>query len=331
MGYFAGFAGLQTLAAFALPISITLIALPLWITRLRRSEHFDIPGSRSLHSVATPRGTGLVQALALMVTFALIERSLLPLVFVMCGFALLGALDDYSEVSVASRLTWQLVLGLAGGYAILYLGIEIAIPTILAMALTALVVSLMVNITNFMDGINGLSGVQGTIMGLTFGSLLLLADRGTYALIGIATAASCVGILPWNGRARARVFPGDSGSYLIGASIGLLILVTWVATDSILIALAPATLYIADVVVTLIRGLITGRSLVTPHRDHRYQRMVIAGASPRYVVALIGSLTTVIGLVAVTVQLSLLPTAVLIATCGLCTAIYFLVPLDRCK
>jgi UDP-N-acetylmuramyl pentapeptide phosphotransferase/UDP-N-acetylglucosamine-1-phosphate transferase len=85
--------------------------------------------------------------------------------------------------------------------------------------------------------------------------------------LGLAT-----GFLPWN-FPTARVFLGDSGSYLLGALIALLVTFGLSRGGSPLVLLAPGVVYSIDTGTTVIRRLAQRKNIFQAHREHTYQRL----------------------------------------------------------
>ncbi len=130
-----------------------------------------------------------------------------------------------------------------------------------------------VNVVNFMDGINGITALTMLVWGAT--ALLVGAVHGgpELAVIGAATAGAALGFLPWNAP-HARLFLGDVGSYLFGALAagGVLLAATGQAPVSLI--LAPLMIFGADTAVTLVKRAIRRAPLTVAHREHTYQRLV---------------------------------------------------------
>lgn len=144
-------------------------------------------------------------------------------------------------------------------------------------ALVALTYLTMVNIWNFMDGSNGMVGMQSLLMAIGF---LVLGSFTTatyyYALV---LAVACLGFLPFNFPV-ARVFLGDVGSHVLGAAVaGLGILAYF---ENQFTALEIACLFSAlwiDAGLTFIRRAFRGFAVTRPHRSHLYQYAIRNGES----------------------------------------------------
>ncbi|WP_236493201.1 MraY family glycosyltransferase [Xanthomonas massiliensis] len=231
----------------------------------------DEPGERRSHQVPTPRGGGaaivavmLAVAAGLLVRASGAEAALLgSFVLALALVAGIGAWDDHRPLSPWLRLA---VHGLAGallGGALWWAGA----PAWLAVA-GALLVPGLVNVWNFMDGINGLAASQALLCAGLFASGL----AGDWRLLAWVAAAACLGFLPFN-FPRARIFLGDVGSGALGLVLAWLLAVlvlqrpgAWPSA----LALLP---FLADAGFTLVRRMLRGEKWWQPHATHLYQRL----------------------------------------------------------
>lgn len=243
----------------------------------------DLPNRRSSHAVPTPRGGGVAVALA--IGFGMWAASLgyQPVawapVTALFAFAALGFVEDVRGVGVATRLGTQVVLG--GGLALWLLldgtalrGVGLA----LAVTLAALWVAGFTNAFNFMDGINGISGMNAVVASGWFCYLGLRWDLPEVTVVAVAVAGAAAGFLPWN-IPYARIFLGDAGSYVLGASLAGLGLMALIGGAPLNAVVAPFVIYLADTAWTLARRLAGRRTWREAHREHVYQRLVDGGAS----------------------------------------------------
>lgn len=248
----------------------TIAVLPLVGAALRRRNILDVPTHRSLHNNAVHRGGGAACLVGVLVGCAAsasygdgVQRWLV--VGLVGTLALVGLVDDIGTLPAAPRLSGQLVIGGAAG---LVVGKDVG-----WVCVGALVVATSANVVNFMDGINGITGLSVAVWSA---STMLLASRyHDHLLFPLAAAAgaAALGFLPAN-VPRARLFLGDIGSYLFGGLVGAGILVGWVHGLPALPLIAPMTIYLADTGLTLARRALRRESLMKSHREHVYQRLV---------------------------------------------------------
>ncbi|MFQ6538536.1 MULTISPECIES: glycosyl transferase family 4 [Aphanothece] len=249
-----------TLASALLCWALLALLLPL----LRRAFP-DHPNARSSHRRVTPRGGGVVFALVGS-GGALLLGSSLPLLAL--PLALVGFLDDRHSMAPALRLAAQLATALALVAVSPWAGVAAWVVVALVLAATALI-----NLTNFMDGLDGL--VAGCLAVLLATAASAPADAAQPALWPLVGAL--IGFLPWNW-SPARLFMGDAGSTFLGAVFAgaLLQAPGW---PSALALLLVATPLLADAGLCLLRRLLAGQRVWQAHRLHLYQRLQQAGWS----------------------------------------------------
>jgi UDP-N-acetylmuramyl pentapeptide phosphotransferase/UDP-N-acetylglucosamine-1-phosphate transferase len=261
---------------------------------LRFTRLLDRPNERSLHTGAIPR-TGGIAVLGGTLCAGSLAWSLLgpegeDWAWIAAAAALVAAvsfLDDRGGVRPRYRLGVHAVAGgllVAGGLGWSNLdlpGLDSAFPQPLILLATLLYVVWMINLYNFMDGMDGLAGGMALF---GFGALAVLGwragDPGFAALAG-AVAAASGGFLTRN-FPPARIFLGDLGSATLGllaAALSLLgsrrgLFPLWAAW----IAFSP---FIVDATWTLASRLLRGERVWEAHRSHHYQRLVLAGWTHR--------------------------------------------------
>jgi len=251
---------------------LALVVTRLAITYAIKRQLLDLPGSRRSHTISTPRGGG-VGIVAAVLLACLMVALLYPAATVAVSVFAAGLLmvagigwwDDHRSLPALPRLVVHLLAATMLG-ALVWTGSGSLLK---ALFCTLLAVSL-INIWNFMDGINGLAACQAVLVAV--GAAVLLPFP--YALAGLVVAAACLGFLPFN-FPNARVFMGDVGSGALGyVMAGLLALglgVTEVATP--LWLMLPAV-FLVDAGFTLLMRMLKGERWMQPHTQHLYQRLV---------------------------------------------------------
>jgi len=145
--------------------------------------------------------------------------------------------------------------------------------------ITLLFIVWMANLYNFMDGLDGLAGGMAVIGFGVMGFLALVNGGAGIGLVAVLVAAAAGGFLVFN-YPPARIFMGDVGAVPVGflvASLAVkanreLVLGLWVP----LILFSP---FIVDASVVLLRRASRGARIWEAHREHYYQRLVLAGWS----------------------------------------------------
>jgi Fuc2NAc and GlcNAc transferase len=259
-------------------VSFLLTGLAAWYAR--RRGLLDHPGERHSHTQVTPRGGGAGLVLAFVLVPLLVFPggypewwlyAILPGVVVL---ALTGWWDDHVSLSVRYRLMVQLaVTGWLMGYAV-YAGWH---PGLSLMFACGLFVIWMVNLYNFMDGSNGMAGLQGVFAAAVLAGLFHAANDSSFTLLSLVLAACCAGFLPWN-LGQARVFMGDVGSLALGFAFASMLLYGVASKAfSYPVAWLVMLLFITDASLTLLWRVIRGERWYNAHRQHLYQRMIAHG------------------------------------------------------
>jgi UDP-N-acetylmuramyl pentapeptide phosphotransferase/UDP-N-acetylglucosamine-1-phosphate transferase len=197
---------------------------------------------------------------------------------------LVGALDDMRPLPVATRLASQCV---AVGAVIATLPNDVQIlpqlPWLVERGLLFLGAVWLVNLVNFMDGIDWMTVAELVPVS---GAFMLLGPETVGWLAAIVAAAlfgAILGFAPFN-KPVAQLFLGDAGSLPIGLLLGWLLL-HLAANGHGAAAIILPLYYLADATVTLARRIIVGEPFWQAHRTHFYQRATDLGFTVPEVVA----------------------------------------------
>jgi len=273
---------------------LLIFGLSLLLTgRLRayalRRQLLDIPGQRSSHSQPTPRGGGLaiIASFLLLVLVAGWQQGFSPLLVALlgaaCCVAILGFADDHGHIPAGWRLLGHLA---AAVWAVYWLGLpQVSLfgiePGVWLHVPVVLYLAWLLNLFNFMDGIDGIASLEA--ISVSLGALLVYwlssptLPLSADLLLGLVAATA--GFLLWN-LPPAKIFMGDVGSGTLGIILAIFALESslhnplWFWAWQILLAV-----FIADASYTLLRRLLRGEKVYQAHRSHAYQRAARALAS----------------------------------------------------
>jgi UDP-N-acetylmuramyl pentapeptide phosphotransferase/UDP-N-acetylglucosamine-1-phosphate transferase len=229
------------------------------------------------------------------------------------AMALLSWFDDLRGLPVRLRLPLHFVAVVIGVALLPDAGtvFQGLLPPLLDMAASALLWLWFVELFNFMDGIDGITGVETAALGIGM-ALVRLAGSPTgerSIVLALTLAAAGLAFLRWNWH-PARIFLGDVGSVTLGYLLGWLLLGLavrgWWAP-----ALILPLYYFADATFTLARRVLRGERFWEAHRQHFYQRalapdddhaavarLVLAGDAALVLAALVAVPWPVLGLAA---------------------------------
>jgi UDP-N-acetylmuramyl pentapeptide phosphotransferase/UDP-N-acetylglucosamine-1-phosphate transferase len=263
--------------AFAVSAALPVLARPL----LTRLGVIDVPGERSSHTRPTVRGLGLTIGIGLLAGWAVAFAAGLAndgaalaacVVAGTVAAAAVGWAEDLRGLRIASRAGLQLAVGFAGTLAI----ILATGKGLWWLPLGMVAVAAYINVANFMDGINGISGLHAVAVGVLYAAAGAASGHGWLVVAGVLLAAAFAGFLPWN-LLRGSMFMGDVGSYLLGAGISFTAVAAFLAQLPLEYVFSPVLVYLADTFATLVRRTLQGKRWYASHREHVYQRLTDNG------------------------------------------------------
>jgi UDP-N-acetylmuramyl pentapeptide phosphotransferase/UDP-N-acetylglucosamine-1-phosphate transferase len=248
-----------------------LIAASLTFLLSKRAWLLAMPNERSLHFHATPQTGGLAILIALAITnwlIVVLYGAVQGWVWIVSGAGLIAGialLDDALEIAPL----WRLIIQFLSAFFVISIG-EINISYLPVFIQTFFIVW-MVNLYNFMDGMDGFAGGMAAF---GFGTLAILSmDQPFFMALNALIVASSLGFLIFN-FPPAKIFMGDTGATVLGFLAATLILLGeklqlfpfWLG----LLAFSP---FIVDSTVILFKRLIKREKIWQAHRTHYYQRL----------------------------------------------------------
>ena len=264
---------------------IAYVGTRLLIGVLSSRAILDHPTYRSSHEVPTPTGGGIAPVCGIAAAWLGIAAlsvtappALAPIIGLAAVLAAVSWIDDLRGLGPALRLAVQAAVILA---ALLLFPFPAPVfggllPPVLDTAATFLLWLWFVNLFNFMDGIDGIAGVQTAGIGVgVFGCAKIGKLDGHWLMLGLSAAAAAVGFLRWNWH-PAKIFLGDVGSVPLGFLLGWLLL-SLAAAGQPAPALILPMYFIADATITLLRRAARGEKVWQPHREHFYQLAARSG------------------------------------------------------
>ncbi len=251
-----------------------------------KNNIIDTPNSRSSHVIPTPRGGGVAIVVSFLIGIMLFYfqgyLALLPAVgLIISGgvIALVGFWDDHGHIAARWRLLAHfsaaafLLFCLGGFPASTISGYTIDLG-LFGSVFGLLFLVWMLNLYNFMDGIDGLASAEAVIA--CIGAIVIYLISGSHIeldsyLVLWLLASTVLGFLLWN-FPPAKIFMGDAGSGFLGLIIGsLAISAGWIETKFFFCWLILLGLFIVDATWTLVRRVLGGFKVYEAHRSHGYQ------------------------------------------------------------
>ena len=279
----------EAFAACLIAFMLAWIGVRVTLAYARRRGLLDLPGRRRSHVLPTPRGAGLGLLLGVMplATWAWLvwtppeDTATVAVILVACALVMLaGWIDDHGGVRAPVRLAVHFVAaGLAAwavlhghGYGPWWVNFALGVALVLATAWS-------INAHNFMDGIDGLLGLQSVFCFSAIGVLAVASGQPGHALAVWCIAAGCLAFLAFN-LPPARIFMGDVGSGTLGLLVAVCAALLWRRVPATLWPLLMlCSAFVTDATLTLLKRILAGRRWYTAHREHLYQWLVRCGVS----------------------------------------------------
>lgn len=242
----------------------------------------DNPNERSSHSVPTPRGGGVAVVCSYLLALAVLIYSQqltvqIGLTLMGAGFviALLGFLDDHGHINSMLRLAIHFLVAIGvvislGGFAevTIFNGVQLGF---IANIVAVLFLVWLLNLYNFMDGINGIASVEAITTTVSMAILYYVLNTSLNSDLLWLLAACVFGFLLWN-FPKAKIFMGDACSGFLGLTLGILALIALKENLALFCAwIICLGVFVVDATYTLIKRVLSGYKMYDAHRSHSYQ------------------------------------------------------------
>lgn len=309
---------------FAANLALT----PIIIRTAHRNRWYDVKNHRKIHVTDTPRlgGVGIFASFLLTVVAALIMAAgpiasadlgirwaprfldlllrYLPILGGMVVVHALGLIDDFRSLRAVLKLLVQIaaaVVVVLGPFRIETLtvpfaGTEISLG-LWSYPITVIWIVAISNALNFIDGVDGLAGGTAAIAALNFAIIAFLLGHGIAAALAVGLLGALLGFLVFN-LPQAKIFMGDSGSYVLGFMLGVLPLAipegghgSMALLPVITILLVP----IVDMTTSVFRRLRRGKHPFSADREHLHHKLMDVGMGSWNILAVIYVTNVVLG------------------------------------
>ncbi|QHT58886.1 undecaprenyl/decaprenyl-phosphate alpha-N-acetylglucosaminyl 1-phosphate transferase [Paenibacillus lycopersici] len=308
--------GVAALVCFA----IVAILVPVLRTYAIRFGFVDRPNARKIHKSPIPLMGGAALYIGVIATMFIVQ-GITPLSMTIsiggCILVVVGLMDDAAKSRGADFPVWPRVIAYMGVAAIpLLFDIRIEgltgphgmifFPYWLGVVSSIIWVFALINMINFIDGVDGLASGVATLSSFTLFIAALIKQQYPTALLAIILVAACAAFLFYNFY-PARIFMGDAGATFLGYALAVTAVdgafksATLVTVAVPLLALGVPIL---DTAVVMLRRLISGKGLHRADKLHTHHVLMrwgltqIQTVSFIYLVAALFSLLSLILLLA---------------------------------
>jgi UDP-GlcNAc:undecaprenyl-phosphate/decaprenyl-phosphate GlcNAc-1-phosphate transferase len=240
-----------------------------------------------------PRLGGLALFLGIFVpalAFLDLNREMRGLLLGMAVATTVGAIDDFRGLRWWEKLTGQVIAAaIPTGFGIWIhrftfpvLGVH-QLPDWLGVPLTVAGIVAVMNMVNFIDGVDGLAAGVCTIAGITFAVIALSLDRNAAGVLAMLTAGAALGYLR-HGFHPASIFLGDSGSNLLGYMLASVAVQGALKTNAVIALVFPLVILavpILDSSFVVAKRIKHGKPVHVADRWHFHHRFANIGFSQR--------------------------------------------------
>jgi UDP-GlcNAc:undecaprenyl-phosphate GlcNAc-1-phosphate transferase len=286
----------DALLAFAVAFAIAAALTPLVGRLARRLGAVDEPRERGLAFTTTPLlgGLAIFAGAAVAGVVFMPDREVYRAILI--GAALItvvGAIDDWHELSAAAKLAGQLCAALI----LVLSGVAVETATIpflgrlefgdLSEPLTLLGIVAVMNAVNFSDGVDGLAAGVCAISAAAFSIIAFDLGRDSAGVLAAITAGAALGFLMHNFH-PASVFMGDCGSNLLGLLLAAVIVEGTLKTNALIALIGPLVILAVpflDTTFVVLKRMKYRRKIYRPDMNHFHHRFARIGFSQRRTVA----------------------------------------------
>jgi len=284
---------LEVLYGAAIALGIVVMLTPAVGGMARLLGAVDRPEGRRLNRRPVPRLGGLAIFLGILVpslAFLNLNDEMRGILLGAAVACVVGAVDDFRGLSPSVKLAGQLLAAAIpttfgvwiDHFTLPFLG-AVDLPGWLGAPLTIVWIVAVMNMVNFLDGMDGLAAGVCAIAGVTFSVLALSLDKVDAAILSAIVAGACVGFLRHN-FFPARIFMGDSGALVLGfvlASVSVQGLLKTASTVVLFLPLLVLAVPIIDTSFVVAKRLKYKRPIYSADRSHLHHRFVNIGFSQR--------------------------------------------------
>jgi len=281
-----------------LPFIFVVLIIPYIKKIAIKIGAIDIPRTRHMHKVTTPKLGGLAIFLGFLLGYMIFGTHSSTMNAVLIGSFLIiivGVMDDIVELGPLTKFIGQL----AAASVIVFYG-NILLQDVSAFGLyinfswfsyplTIFFILGCINCINFIDGIDGLSGGISSIYFLTIGVIAVIQGKtGLDFVIAFVMLGSTLGFLMYN-FSPASIFAGDSGAMFMGFIISIIALLGFknVTMTSLIIPLIILAIPILDTLFAILRRMIKKQKITNGDRFHIHHQLLNKNFSQKMTVNII--------------------------------------------
>jgi UDP-GlcNAc:undecaprenyl-phosphate GlcNAc-1-phosphate transferase len=293
------------LFAFLVALAIAWLLVPVTERVARRINAIDYPRERSLHEAPTPKLGGLAILFGALVAGVLFLPWAAPTRAILGGavvIAAVGVADDIFELPAGLKLAGQIVAAMIPVFSGVWVN-DFTLPFIgpvhldhvlfhhvallgnvrVGHVVTVLGFVAVMNVTNFIDGVDGLAAGVCVIAAVTFAIIALSLNRTGAGVLAALTAGASLGFLR-HGFPPASSFMGDTGSNLLGYLLACVAVLGALKTNAVVALFFPLIVLavpILDGGFVIAKRIKYRRPVYRADTSHFHHRLARVGFSQR--------------------------------------------------
>jgi UDP-GlcNAc:undecaprenyl-phosphate/decaprenyl-phosphate GlcNAc-1-phosphate transferase len=294
---------------FIFALLLAAVCIPPLVRWAPRLGLTDAPGPRKVHSKPIPRVGGVAMAIGILVPVLLTQPLQGPLTGFLAGaFTLIvfGVWDDRANLGYRTKFGGQiLAVGLCmwlGDVRIDSFTVDqrLPLPGLVGELLTFVFLVGVTNAVNLSDGLDGLAGGMSLLCLCAIALLAAVSGNAMVVTLALIECGAILGFLRFNTH-PAQIFMGDSGSQLLGFSIGVLAILATQGESTSVSAGLPLLLLglpILDTLAVMWQRVRAGRSPFSSDRNHLHHKLLALDFAHSEAVAIVYLLQVALFLVA---------------------------------
>jgi len=281
-------AGINPFLLLTLGIAISMLVVPLLSRFAPRLGLLDLPDPRKVHVTPVPRvggwGIAIGGLVPVLLSFGL-DPLLQSFVFGATVLFVFGVWDDARELGHWTKFIGQ---GLAVAAVVFHGDLYVMrlpfvdadwLSPLAGKCFTMFALVGAINAINHSDGLDGLAAGESLLTLVAMAVLAYVVGDGFAVGIALAMIGGILGFLRYNSH-PARVFMGDSGSQVLGFTLGFLVVYLTQVAHTALSAALPLLLLglpIADILAVLYQRIRGGNNWFKATRNHVHHRLLALG------------------------------------------------------
>lgn len=312
-------------ACLVLSFLISYFMVPVSIKYANKKGFLDNPDkdNRRVHKTPTPRIGGIAIVSSILITVLAmwiislfidinLDNKIIGYVIGAIIIGIMGFVDDIKVLNPGYKFIFQLVTGtVIYMFGISIVGIKIPFLYtkfidfgILAFPVTLIWVLGITNSVNLIDGLDGLAAGISSISAISLLFIFIITGASIEVVIlTLSLVGATLGFLPYNFN-PAKTFMGDTGSNFLGytlATVSIMGMAKGYTLLAIIIPLLILGVPVFDMLFAITRRLIKHQKLTAPDKDHIHHRLLRKGFSQRQAVIILYIITSVLGILSVTI------------------------------